>query len=259
MRIKDCVFSGAHDDAVNIHGTYLRVAERLPGNQIKVRFMQRQTFGFLAFNPGDDVGFVHSDSLETYGSNRVREVQLINPKEILLTLEQPVPDGFRENDVLENVTWTPEVEIRGCTVSRIPTRGFLIATRRPVVVEDNTFSNTWMSAILVSGDARDWFESGSVRDITILRNRFSGCGEPVVSINPSNIRPNPAVHRNIRIEDNEFHLSGGIAVMAHGATGLQVTGNTIHFSGALPDAGVVVTKDCADVVIDKNTLRPIRK
>jgi hypothetical protein len=59
--------------------------------------------------------------------------------ELLVTLQQPVPKEFQHNDVLENVTWTPEVEIRGCRVSRIPTRGFLITTRRRVPVEDNEF------------------------------------------------------------------------------------------------------------------------
>lgn len=252
VRIKDCVFSGAHDDAVNIHGTYLRVVERLPGNQIKVRFMQRQTFGFLAFNPGDHVDFVHSDSLANYGSNRVKEARLINPKEILLTLAQPVADGFREDDVLENVTWTPEVEIRGCNVSRIPTRGFLITTRHPVVVEDNTFSGTWMSALHVSGDAKDWFESGCVRDMMVIRNHFNRCGEPVISINPSNNLPNAAVHRNIRIEENEFNLNGRVAVKAHGTTGLRVTGNTIHPLAQGSDAETILTADCAGVVSENN-------
>ena len=53
--VKDCVFSGAHDDAINIHGTYLRVVERLPGRQVKARSMHPQTFGFLAFSPGDEI------------------------------------------------------------------------------------------------------------------------------------------------------------------------------------------------------------
>lgn len=148
LLVKDCVFSGAHDDAINIHGTYLRVIGRLPDRQIKVRFMQPQTFGFMAFNPGDEIEFIHPDSLATYCANRVIKARMLDPKELLLTLENPVPEEFRENDVIENVTWTPEVEIRGCKVAHIPTRGFLIATRRKVLVEDNEFLATHMSAIV---------------------------------------------------------------------------------------------------------------
>jgi hypothetical protein len=252
--VKDCVFSGAHDDAINVHGTYLRVVERLPGRQVKVRFRHPQTFGFPAFHPGDEVKFVHWDSMASYGPNRVREARLLEPKELLLTLEKPVPAEFREDDVLENVTWTPAVEIRGCTVSRIPTRGFLITTRRPVLVEDNEFLVTHMSAILVAADAHDWFESGSVRDLTIRRNRFIRCGEPVVHVNPSNSARNDAVHQNIRIEDNQFVLRGTTCVEARSASGLRFTGNTITSDRKLDQARSIQTSDCVEVVIRDNVV-----
>lgn len=253
LLVKDCVFSGAHDDAINIHGTHLRVVERLPGRQIKVRFIHRQTFGFMAFNSGDEIEFVHSDTLATYGANRVIEARMIDPLELLFTLEKPVPDEFRENDVIENVTWTPEVEIRGCRVSHIPTRGFLITTRRKVLVEDNEFLATHMSAILIENDAEGWFESGCVRDMTIRRKRFVRCGEPVVNINPRNSAPNDSVHQNIRIQDNEFILRGATAIKARSTTGLRVTGNRIHAGGGTDEARAIQTTDCADVVTDRNT------
>ena len=250
--VKDCVFSGAHDDAINIHGTHLRVVERLPGRQVKVRFMHGQTFGFLAFNPGDEIEFVHWDSLATYGPNRVLEARMLNPKQLLLTLEKPVPEEFQQNDVLENVTWTPEVEIRGCRVSRVPTRGFLITTRRPVLVEDNEFFNTHMSAILVEDDAAGWYESGCVRDMTIRGNRFVRCAEPVIHINPRNTVANDSVHRNIRIENNEFVLRGATSVKARSTQGLRVTGNTIRSAEKLDDTQSVRTSDCAGARIEKN-------
>lgn len=256
LLVKDCTFSGAHDDAINIHGTHLRVVERLADRQIKVRFMHAQTFGFLAFNPGDQVEFVSWDSLRTYGPNRITEAQLINPKELLLTLENPVPEQFQQNDALENVTWTPEVEIRGCRVSRIPTRGFLITTRRSVLVEDNEFLNTHMSAILVEDDAKGWYESGCVRDMTIRNNRFVQCAEPVIHVNPQNSVANKAVHRNIRIENNEFVLRGATLVKAKSTTGLRVTGNKIYSDRQYDDGSFVQTSDCADAVIERNVQLP---
>lgn len=252
ISVENCVFSGAHDDAINVHGTYLQVVERLPAKQVKVRFMHPQTFGFMAFNPGDEIEFVHSDTLAIYGANRVTEARMLDPKELLLTLENPVPDEFKENDVIENVTWTPEVEIRGCKVSHIPTRAFLISTRRKVLVEDNSFLATHMSAILIAQDARSWFESGCVRDIMIRNNRFIRCGEPVVHIDPSNNAPNSSVHRNIRIENNEFELRGSTAVQANSTTGLRVTGNTFRADKKPDDSKIIQTHDCAEVVIENN-------
>jgi len=252
ISVKNCVFSGAHDDAINVHGTYLRVVERLPGKQVKVRFMHPQTFGFMAFNPGDEIEFVHSDTLAIYSANRVTEARMLDPKELLLTLENPVRDEFRENDVIENVTWTPEVEIRGCKVSHIPTRGFLISTRRKVLIEDNEFLATHMSAILIAQDARSWFESGCVRDVMIRNNRFIRCGEPVIHIDPSNNAPNSSVHRNIRIENNEFELRGATAVLAKSTTGLRVTGNTFRADKKPDDSKIIQTHDCTEVVIENN-------
>lgn len=254
--VKDCVFSGTHDDAINIHGTHLRVVERISDTQIRLRFMHAQTFGFLAFNPGDEIAFVRWDSLQLYGANRVLEAALVNPKEILLKLALPIPQTFRENDAVENVTWTPEVVIRRCMVSRIPTRGFLITTRRRVLVEDNSFFNTHMSAILIEDDAKGWYESGCVRDMTIRRNRFIRCAEPVIHINPQNSLPNQAVHRNIRVEANTFILRNALCVKAKSTTGLSVTGNTVFSPQALRDAEAVQTNDCAIVRLEENRYIP---
>ena len=257
LLVKNCIFSGAHDDAINIHGTYLRVVERVSDKQIKVRFMHAQTFGFMAFNGGDEIEFVHWDSLKTYGPNRVKDAKLLNPKELLLTLDKGLPLEFKENDVVENITWTPEVEIRGCTVSRIPTRGFLIATRRKVLVEDNKFLRTHMSAILLGVDAGKWYESGCVRDMTIRKNKFINCAEPVINVTPSNTVPNDAVHQNIRIEDNEFVLRGKSMVRAKSTKSLSVTGNAIYSEQEVNDGLAIQTSDCSDVKVGKNRYLPL--
>ena len=131
----------------------------------------------------------------------------------------------------------------------IPTRGFLITTRRPVLVEDNDFHATNMSAILIENDASGWFESGCVRDMLIRNNRFHRCGVPVIHINPRNSVPNPQVHRNIRIENNKFHLLGQPAIVAKSTTDLRVTGNRIYSTQDIDDAKSIQIKDCADAFI----------
>jgi hypothetical protein len=83
------------------------------------------------------------------------------------------------------------------------------------------------ATILIENDASGWFESGCVRDMLIRNNRFHHCGEPAIHINPRNSAPNPAVHRNIRIEGNIFHLRGKSAIGAKSTTGLRITKNTI--------------------------------
>lgn len=254
--MKNCLFSGSHDDTINIHGTHLRVVERISDKQIKVRFMHPQTFGFMAFNPGDDITFVEWDSLKTYAPNRIRDAHLLNPKEMLLTLETSVPAELRENDVVENVTWTPEVEIRGCQVYRTPTRGFLVTTRRKVLVVDNEFFSTRMSAILIENDAEGWFESGCVRNMTIRNNRFVRCGEPVVSINPHNRVANDSAHQNIRIENNEFVLRGNLSIMAKSTNSLILTNNLIYSNQLSNEASTIKTSNCSQVHMKGNKTLP---
>ena len=64
--------------------------------------------------------------------------------------------------------------------------------------------------------------------------------------------PNPKVHRNIRIENNVFHLRGQSAVGAKSTSGLRVTGNRIHAGKPLKDQAWLQTSDCEDVIIEGN-------
>ncbi len=241
-------FSGSHDDPVNVHGTYLRLVDKPAPQQVRVRFMHPQTYGFPAFFAGDTVEFVNHDTLRAYGTNQVVAAEMEGGKDMLLTLRDPVPPTAA-NDVLENVTWTPSVTIRNCHVSSDSCRGFLLATPRPVVVEGCTFVKTTMSAILIGGEANSWFESGPVRDVVIRGNTFVRCGEPVIHIEPENrsARPGEPVHRNIRIEGNTFQLKGNTAISAKSVQGLRITGNRFS-SPTLP----IRQHACTEVVIEGN-------
>jgi hypothetical protein len=259
IQISDCVFKGAHDDAINIHGTYLQVAEILPGNQLLMKFVHEQTYGFMAFNAGDQVDLIDSHSYESYGLNRVTKATMINPREILITLEDKVPINLEHGDVIENVTWTPEVEIKGCSLSWIPTRGFLISTRRRTVVENNDFLATHMSAILMAIDANNWFESGFVRDMLISGNNFIRCAEPVILIEPGNSLSNKAVYQNISIMENDFLLRGSVMLRAKSTSRLKIIGNSIYSNMELDDQKCIITDDCEDVTIDGNKYESINQ
>jgi len=255
LQVKNCIFSGSHDDAINVHGTYLRVVEKISDKQVKVRFMHKQTYGFMAFYPNDEIEFVNHKSYRSYGKNKVKDAILLNPKEILLTFEKSSPSELNLEDVIENVTWTPEVEIRGCTVSRIPTNGFLLSTRRKILVEENEFLSTHMNAILMAIDANNWFESGYVHDITIRNNKFIRCGEPVIRIEPWNSVENNAVYENIRIKNNDFVLRNELIVKAKSTKNLVIAGNTVLAEKKLNNEVSVKVNDCSNVRLGKNNYK----
>ncbi|MCY3018508.1 MAG: NPCBM/NEW2 domain-containing protein [Planctomycetota bacterium] len=242
---EECTFSGTQDDPINVHGTHLRIVGRPAADQLLVRFCHGQTYGFEAFFARDDIDFVHANSLRIFASGNVKKAEMKGEREMLLTLEKPAPDGILTNDVIENVTWTPEVEICNCKIEMCSTRGFLLTTRRKVLVEDNTFTRTAMSAILVSNDARSWFESGPVRDMTIRRNRFIRCGIDIWPEN-SSAKPEEPVHENVRIEGNLFHNAG---INARSVKGLVVVGNKFT-SGSIQ----LRTQACTDVTNENNSV-----
>lgn len=235
IKIINSHFEGAHDDAINVHGTHLRIVEQPEPNQLVVRFMHGQTYGFDAFFPGDQIEFLRSKSLTVYAKSTVKEATLLNPREILLTLDQAASDKINPSDVVENVSWTAEVDISGNQFSRIPTRGILMTTPQKVVIKDNVFEHTYLSGILVACDAESWYESGRINNLKIIRNKFIDCGlcgDPVIYINPENkeYHVDYPVHNNIWIEKNEFTIQSNTVLYAKSTDNLHFSSNLIEGS-----------------------------
>lgn len=222
ISIEDCVFSGLQDDPVNVHGTHLRIIDKPRADQLLVRFMHKQTYGFKAFYPGDEVAVIHAASLREHPDNPrriVTSVQRMSDHEWLLTLDGEAPH-YVENDVVDNISWYPDLTIRGCRVDMCPTRGFLVTTRGKVLIEGNTLKRCRMPGILIENDASGWFESGPVRDILISDNTFIGCD---IRIHPRVKSGNEPVHDNIRIIGNTF--KEGASIEGHHVSNVVVRGN----------------------------------
>ena len=224
VRVLDCLFSGAQDDPINVHGTYLRIEEQVSPKELRLRFMHNQTYGMRAFWEGDTVSFVNSATLLSKNLGVVKDMRLLNKMEVLLTLEDEVPDNIVPvEDFIENLTWTPEVEIRGCRFTRTSTRGTLVTTPRKVVIADNEYIRTGMHAILISSDASGWYESGAVKDVTISGNRFIDCAcgrnDAVISISPTNTVEDSQhpVHTGIVITGNYFETHGNPVLFSKSA------------------------------------------
>lgn len=248
IKITNSYFEGAHDDPINIHGTHLRVVKS-DGDRVTVRFMHGQTYGFQPFFEGDEVEIVDCHTLNCLSSAKVETVRQIDDYNFELTLDRTIP-SLPADVAVENATWTPEVEIRGNYFSRVPTRGILITTRGRSVIEDNTFYRIPMPSILVSDDARRWYESGPVRYLTIRRNLFIECGAPVISVWPEYDRFDKPVHRNIQIVGNRFIMNeAGPAIRLRGAEDITVTGNVFD----IPEGSACISVD--SLIETTNTFR----
>lgn len=226
--VEDCYFSGAHDDAINVHGTHLKIVEQPTATSLRVRYMHNQTWGFNSFYAGDSIEVVNVHTLKGRYVGRVVDSKQLDNYEWLVTLDKEVEAlDLADGRVVENVSATPLLRVSGCYFTLVPTRGILVTTRRKVEIVDNVFDRIPMPAIHISDDARSWYESGPVKDVTIRGNKFVECGSPVISVRPEIDRASGAVHRGIRIVENEFVMREGKAVEISGSESVEVAGNKI--------------------------------
>ena len=258
--VDSCFTSGSHDDPINVHGTHLQVTGKDASGKLTVRFMHHQTYGFPVFFAGDSIAFVNPKTLLPVGYATLRAATLISKKEMELELHEPLPVNVSEGLCIENLTWTPEVVISNSRFERTNTRGLLITTRRPVLIEQNVFYHTGMFPILIADDASSWFESGPVQDVIIRNNIFDGCGYnssgEAINIAPENHvwESGNYVHRNIRIYGNTFRQLNHALLRARSTDGLVFTGNAIEYlnAEAKSDKPIVQLEGCTNSVIEKN-------
>lgn len=260
--VDSCYFAGSQDDPINIHGTNLRIVEKVDGRTLKLRFMHAQTYGFQAYSPNDEITYIRASTMERFASAKVVSVKKVSDRETEIKLDREIPADIAVNqDCIENMTCTPEVEIRNSYFTRTSTRGTLVTTPRKVLIENNVYYKTGMSAILIAGDAISWFESGPVCDVLIKGNIFVDCTynggnrNAVIAINPSNsvVDANHPVHKNIRIENNLFNTFGNPVLYAKSTQGVLFLNNRIERTYTLAplssDQSAFYLNGCKDVTI----------
>lgn len=263
ISILDCKFAGAQDDPINVHGTNLRAIERVGEQALKLRFMHGQSYGYNAFFKGDTIAFVKAATMERFASACVRSVKRLTDRTLEVLFDRNIPKELELNhDCVENISCTPELEVRNCYFTRTSTRGTLVTTPRKVVIADNIYYKTGMSAILIEGDAEGWYESGPVKDVLIQNNTFIDCaynggpGNAVIALHPSNtiIDAKHPVHKNIRIIGNTFKTSGNPVLYAKSTEGLIFEENQITntLPAANPIKPILMLNGCKDVVIKNN-------
>lgn len=247
ITIKNSRFTNPQDDPINIHGTFLQIAEVLASNKITVEYKERETYGFPNYYVGDEVEFISRLNLNSVGTadNRnaiVTEVEnpaaddytKENRKRITLTFDRDIPDeilnGTVSNYVVENITYTPEVEITNCEFNQSPVRGILCTTRKKVLIEGCTFKNMNMHCIYISDDANGWYESGYFRDVTIRNNIFEACNAAPISVEPIVYYPDRdhPLHQNLVIEGNTFLLKDTRAIQVKSVENVTVRNNTFR-------------------------------
>jgi hypothetical protein len=224
------------DDPVNVHGTAVQVVKKQSDTELLCRFMHYQSTGMEWAFEGDSISFIDHNTLQSIGLGKVAGFRALNETDFLLTFSDKFRGNFHVQGALENLSWTPSITIRNSLFAVNRARGILISTPGKVIIEGNTFQSSG-SAILIAGDANQWFESGAVKDVLIRKNDFTDACltsmyqfcEAIISIEPEipSVQADVPFHRNIIITENNFHPFDYPVLYAKSTRSISFTRNSI--------------------------------
>ena len=263
------IYEGMMDDAINIHGIYLRITGIKDKRTVTAEFGHDQAWGFDWGFPGDTVQFINPSTMEETGLHyTIADIRPVHgnsskgTKCFEIELSSDIfPDTIKAGYGIENLSWIPEVIFSENLVRNNRARGALFSSPARTIVEDNIFDHTSGSAILLCGDCNGWFESGSCKDITIRRNKFINAltskyqfTAAVISIYPEI----PDLERqtkyfhgggygSISITDNKFITFGTPLLYAKSADGLEFRRNTVVLNNDFKS----MEDSCSAVILDK--------
>lgn len=242
--IRNNYFDGAGDDCLNVHGMHLKIIDiNQSENKMTVRYMHPQSHGYNSFEPGDTIAFINTKTLCEFGQTVIKDSKLINEYDIELTVDSV--ENAVTGEVIEDISACPNVYFENNEMNRIITRGLLLTTRGKVVVENNRFINTTMSSILLSDDAKSWYESGMCKDVTIKNNIIDFCAQTPILIKPENLIHKKAVHENINIIGNEFKQYDGYCISAKSTDNILIKDNKFNSDK------IIKQNNCQNVKIDQ--------
>jgi hypothetical protein len=243
----DGLYQGMMDDAINVHGTYLRVQKRIDEKTLECAYMHPQAYGFSWGTPGEAVIFIQSRTMTMLNETKnvlesitpVDQPSITGAKIFRLTFKQPLPavvDPTVTPMGIENLSRTPAVDFVGNIVKDNRARGALFSTPEKVYCANNVFDHISGSGILLCGDCNGWYETGACTDVVIEKNTFVNVltspfqfTEAAISICPEipEIKEDSAyLHRNITIQDNVFATFDAPLVYAKSVDGLVIRENT---------------------------------
>ncbi len=269
IQMADSRFIGMMDDAINVHGTYLKVLKRVDDKTLECAYMHHQTYGIYWGAPNDKVTFVRSKIMERIegSDNRIESIEAVDKKVFRITFKEALPASITPDQGalgIENLTQTPTVYFAKNYVANNRARGALFSTPRKVDCMLNTFDHVSGSAIVLCGDCNGWYETGACTDVTISNNVFINAltspfqfTEAVISICPAipelNRQTKP-FHSNISIMENTFFSFDRPLVYAKSVKGLTIYENIFSPMTCYPayhhNRQWLTLEKCEDVTAD---------
>jgi len=249
LTVDSCHFERPGDDCINIHHMAYEV-ESINGTTATIR-APRYSGDKTWAKAGDAIDFYDPATFALLGSAKITKVE-----ENQYTFDA-LPTGICEGAIIANDALRPQATIQNVTVLSNRARGFLLQTDT-VLVENCTFKDTALAAILLAPDVEYWYEMSPAANITIQNNTFENCGKyapGILQITTSHDDPNKTypsyIHQNISVTKNNFIRGNQCALFGICVDTLTFRENTFTSNRY----NQVVLNICKNVTLDEKTLK----
>lgn len=258
ISVTDSKFIQMMDDAANIHGIYNPYTEKLVDGSLKLGFGHPQHRGILSYRVGDSVAVIDTETNDVKGTGTVVEAELVSLNEIRLKLDCDVPSPTGRW-VAENLSTAPEVYFGNCESGYNRPRGFLISTAGKTLVEKCKFYNMGQG-IQLSGEMKDWYESGRVTDVCIRDCDFHNsayAGGVAILCHPALWCTDTVFNKKITVENNVFTQANKRICSIKSCEEVIFRGNRFVADSTLPSHPIhgedgMTFKNCLKVSMDEN-------
>ncbi len=251
--MKNCIFDGMADDALNVHssaGTITGID--MESSTLRCNYQKRMPDGKLGDRwcaKGDLIKVYHPETLvETATFN------VVSFKDETLVFEN-LQGKFDLNYIIQNTSLSPSVLVEGCTVNNSRARGILTQTEN-VEVRNCNFFGISNAAVMTSPAFWQWYEVGPANNFYIHHNKIVKCGFVnnragiIVGTNHDGIKQDfKKMHKNVRIENNIFENCNEGYIDITATDGVKISGNTFVPHHGI-EKGKVITDNCTNTEID---------
>ena len=193
FEIRNCVFEGMIDDAINIHSNF-RTVLRTDGNNIYTDLASCEMEANNLYRVGDEIAIYRGHTMEETARYTVLGIEDVDSRVKRFTVDRPVAT-HAEGDLIESLTSNCDVTIENCIFGKA--NSHMRFQSRGKFVMRNCESEL---PILLSGDANFWFESGPITDLTVENCRFIGeRGKIQILSEVDSSEAAPYYHKNLKI------------------------------------------------------------
>ena len=229
--LRNSVFDGLGDDALNVHSTAGTVsAVDMAAHTARCHYSKKMPDGELAAawcRKGDRIRIFDPKNVECVGEMTV--VDFCRGVLVFSDLCGRLEEGF----CLQNMAFAPSCLVEHCEVRNTRSRGLIFQTE-DVEVKNCTFFGMSASAIKATVAFDYWYEVGPVdglyiHDNRFVKNAFRGASLRPVLINAPKMADKTTVpyglHKNVRIEKNTFEGTPTAYIEVQGTDGVCIHDN----------------------------------